>query len=94
MNTEFNSQEIFGVYAAEVGSYLPRRKRKDIQLEILSLLEAGLADTLKPGGTVIASGIIDDQEAEVRAALSARGIEVVARQALRDWVVLVGRREA
>ncbi|HKJ28003.1 MAG TPA: hypothetical protein VJ965_10220 [Anaerolineales bacterium] len=44
MNNPFDSQELFGIYAAEVGIYLPRRKRKDIELEILSLLEDALED--------------------------------------------------
>lgn len=35
---------LFTQYAQEVGRYLPRRKRKDIQLEILSLLEDALED--------------------------------------------------
>lgn len=35
---------LFTQYAQEVGQYLPRRKRKDIQLEILSLLEDALED--------------------------------------------------
>jgi hypothetical protein len=35
---------LFQRYAEEVGGYLPRRKRKDIQLEILSLLEDSLED--------------------------------------------------
>ncbi|MBL7200308.1 MAG: 50S ribosomal protein L11 methyltransferase [Anaerolineae bacterium] len=57
---------------------------------ICSLLEQGLADALKPGGTLIASGIIDDREAGVRAALTESGIEVVGRHVERDWVALVG----
>jgi hypothetical protein len=35
---------LFQRYAEEVGGYLPRRKRKDIQLEILSLLEDSFED--------------------------------------------------
>ena len=35
---------LFQRYAEEVGGYLPRRKRKDIRLEILSLLEDSLED--------------------------------------------------
>ena len=47
MSTEFDYKELFGIYAAEVGSYLPRRKRKDIQMEILSLLEDALEDKME-----------------------------------------------
>ncbi|MEN8243010.1 MAG: hypothetical protein ABFS17_13910 [Chloroflexota bacterium] len=43
--TEINEiRELFQRYAEEVGRYLPRRKRKDIQFEILSLLEDALED--------------------------------------------------
>jgi ribosomal protein L11 methyltransferase len=59
---------------------------------IVDLLERGLADALRPEGTVIASGIIDEQEADVVAAFEARGIEVTERRRERDWVALVGRR--
>jgi len=58
---------------------------------ICSLLGAGLADTLRPGGIVIASGIIDFREDEVRAAFVEQGFEVVGRRAERDWVALVAR---
>lgn len=44
MSEKNEYSELFGQYAAEVGRYLPRRKRKDIQLEILSLLEDSLED--------------------------------------------------
>jgi ribosomal protein L11 methyltransferase len=58
---------------------------------ICLLLDEGLAKHLKPGGWVIASGIIDDQEPEVREAFAARGIEIVERHIEHDWVALVGR---
>ena len=39
-----NITDMFNQYAIEVGRYLPRRKRNDIQLEILSLLEDAVED--------------------------------------------------
>jgi hypothetical protein len=43
--TETNEiRELFHSYAEEVGRYLPYRKRKDIQMEILSLLKDSLED--------------------------------------------------
>jgi ribosomal protein L11 methyltransferase len=59
---------------------------------ICALLDQGLADQLCPGGTVIASGIIDEREPDVRAAFEAHQIEVVDRLIERDWVALVGRK--
>jgi len=44
MSNENGFNELFNQYAVEVGRYLPRRKRKDIQIEILSLLEDSLED--------------------------------------------------
>jgi len=57
---------------------------------ICALLGDGLADHLAPGGTVIASGIIDEREPNVRAAFEASGLSVVDRLLERDWVALVG----
>lgn len=50
MSNEFDYKELFGIYAAEAGSYLPRRKRQDIQMEILSLLEDALEDKSASSG--------------------------------------------
>jgi ribosomal protein L11 methyltransferase len=61
---------------------------------ICALLKAGLAGHVRQGGTVIASGIIDEREAEVRAAFEQSGLLVVDRLAERDWVALVGRKQA
>jgi ribosomal protein L11 methyltransferase len=59
---------------------------------ICSLLDEGLAQVLRPGGTVIASGIIDDQERQVREAFARHSIEVIDRIVERDWVALVGTK--
>jgi ribosomal protein L11 methyltransferase len=60
---------------------------------ICALLDEGLASHLRPGGTVIASGIIDEHESSVRAAFAAYGLGVVDRLVERDWVALVARKE-
>ena len=41
---------------------------------------------------MIASGIIDDQEADVRLAFESKGIEIVDRLVEKDWVALIGRK--
>jgi ribosomal protein L11 methyltransferase len=61
---------------------------------ICALLDEGLAQALQPGGIVVASGIIDDQEPEVREALAKSKIEVIERVVECDWVALVGQRRA
>jgi hypothetical protein len=44
MSENYDYKELFSQYAVEAGRYLPRRKREDIQFEILSLLEDSLED--------------------------------------------------
>jgi hypothetical protein len=44
MSEKYDFTELFSQYAVEVGRYLPRRKRNDIQIEILSMLEDSLED--------------------------------------------------
>lgn len=44
MSDAYDFTELFNQYAVEVGRYLPRRKRNDIQVEILSLLQDSLED--------------------------------------------------
>jgi ribosomal protein L11 methyltransferase len=59
---------------------------------IIALLEQGLAQTIKPGGLLIASGILDSQAYEVRAALKAQGLIILAEEQLEDWVAIIARR--
>jgi ribosomal protein L11 methyltransferase len=57
---------------------------------IIELAGQGLVDRVLPTGLIIAAGIIEEQEAEVTAALRGRGLEIVARRQEKDWVTLVG----
>jgi ribosomal protein L11 methyltransferase len=59
---------------------------------VLVLLAARLRDELRPGGTLLASGIFVDREPEVRAAFKAAGLAVSGRSAEGDWVALEARR--
>lgn len=51
-----------------------------------------LRDELCPGGTLLASGIFIDREAEVRGAFAAAGLVVTDRSTEGDWVALQARR--
>ncbi|MGZ8515296.1 MAG: 50S ribosomal protein L11 methyltransferase, partial [Candidatus Limnocylindrales bacterium] len=51
-----------------------------------------LHDELRPGGTLLASGIFVDREAEVRTAFESAGLAVVNRGAEGDWVALEAAR--
>lgn len=61
---------------------------------VLVPLAAGLRDELRPGGSLLASGIFVDREADVRAAFEAAGLPVTGRLADGDWVALEATRGA
>jgi ribosomal protein L11 methyltransferase len=55
---------------------------------VLIALAAPLRDELRPGGTLLASGIFEDREADVRAAFGSVGLTVTERTAEGEWVAL------
>lgn len=57
---------------------------------IIELTTQGLVDRVRPTGLMIAAGIIEEQEAEVMAALREHGVEIVERRQEKDWVTLIG----
>ena len=59
---------------------------------VLIELAAALHAELRPGGTLVASGIFIDREGEVRAALEAVGLAIERRTAEGDWVAFDARR--
>ena len=52
-----------------------------------------LAAALKPGGELIASGILAERADEVKEALAAAGLSVVRQEREGDWVALLARKE-
>jgi ribosomal protein L11 methyltransferase len=61
---------------------------------VLVALARELAEELRPGGTLVASGIYVDRETEVREAFARVGLEVGDRSAEGDWVALEAVRTA
>jgi ribosomal protein L11 methyltransferase len=61
---------------------------------VLVALASQLAAELRPAGTLIASGIFRDREAEVAAALQRAGLALTGRLAGEDWVALEAVRRA
>lgn len=57
-------------------------------------LAGGLADWTRPGGSLIASGILAEQASDVAAALCAAGFAAPDVRIDGDWVALVAVREA
>jgi len=65
----------------------------NILAPVIRSLAGGLAARTAPGGQLIASGIIETQEADVLDALCACGFRLVSRAQEADWVALVVQRE-
>jgi ribosomal protein L11 methyltransferase len=61
---------------------------------LLIALADGLIADLRPGGTLLASGIFENREADVVAAFEARGLVIVQRWTEGDWVALEVHRPA
>jgi len=64
----------------------------NIIANVIIALSAPFAAVLKPGGALIASGIIRDREDEVRGALETAGFAVERREGRDEWVALAARR--
>ncbi|HLQ35523.1 MAG TPA: 50S ribosomal protein L11 methyltransferase, partial [Chloroflexota bacterium] len=64
----------------------------NIIARVLAELAHELAVVLAPGGKLLASGIIDEHEAEVLAAFQAAGLAIDRRVQAGDWVTLVASR--
>ncbi|HEY8817400.1 MAG TPA: 50S ribosomal protein L11 methyltransferase, partial [Candidatus Limnocylindrales bacterium] len=60
---------------------------------VLVPLAAALRDELRPGGSLLASGIFVDREAEVASAFEAVGLEIRGRSDEGDWVALEAVRD-
>jgi len=61
---------------------------------LLVPLAPALRDELRPGGSLLASGIFVDREREVAEAFVAAGLDLTDRSAEGDWVVLEAVRKA
>jgi ribosomal protein L11 methyltransferase len=59
---------------------------------VLIALAGQLHAELRPGGTLVSSGIFIDREAEVRAAFEAAGLRVTRRTAEGEWIALEAMR--
>jgi ribosomal protein L11 methyltransferase len=55
---------------------------------LLVPLAPALRDELRPGGSLLASGIFVDREPEVVRAFEAAGLGIAGRSAEGDWVAL------
>jgi ribosomal protein L11 methyltransferase len=93
--TEANAarNDLTGRVTARVGSLPSGEPPFDVVLAnliagVLVPLAPALRDEMRPGGTLLASGIFIDREAEVRTAFESIGLVVGERTAEGDWVAL------
>jgi len=98
-NAQLNDvREAISVGQGDLNS-VPREQRDIVVANILApviiaMLEtAGLLDYVRPGGRLILSGIIDEQQPQVEAAIAAAGGTVVDRLFQRDWVTIVAQSD-
>lgn len=61
---------------------------------ILRLFDAGLADLVSPGGSIVLSGILAHQAEGVEASAREHGLNPVARKQMGDWVAIHAVRAA
>ncbi len=59
---------------------------------IVEMMQEGLATRVCPGGNLIATGILADQEPKVVAALEEQGLVLTTRQQRDDWICLVAKQ--
>lgn len=59
---------------------------------IIKMAQSGLASRVRVGGSLIVSGVLLEQAAEVSAALEAFGLRVVDQRSKGDWLVLLAER--
>jgi ribosomal protein L11 methyltransferase len=64
----------------------------NIVARVIAERAPAIARALRPGGWLLASGIIVDREAEAAGGLAASGIVIERRLQRGDWVALQGRR--
>ena len=61
---------------------------------IIRLFATGLADLVEPGGAVILSGILSEQEQNVMEAAQARGLVLTEHHQMGDWVAFTCQRSS
>lgn len=59
---------------------------------ILSLLEAGVADVLKPGGYLVASGIEASEFPSIEPALKQANLSSFKTKEMESWIVVIARK--
>lgn len=53
---------------------------------LISLFDLGMADLIAPGGTILLSGILEEQDERIRQAVERYGLKFIERRKIADWV--------
>ncbi len=61
---------------------------------LISLFDQGMAELIQPGGTILLSGILEEQDGRIREAAAAKGLEFLEKRQIADWVAYAFRRPA
>jgi ribosomal protein L11 methyltransferase len=56
---------------------------------LMRLLDAGMADLIAPNGSIILSGILEEQVSEMVEKIQEHGLDLVEKRQIEDWVALV-----
>jgi ribosomal protein L11 methyltransferase len=59
---------------------------------LIRLFDAGMADTIEPGGVIILAGILAEQGQGVREAAESKGLTFIEERHSGDWVALVMKK--
>ncbi|HBX70088.1 MAG TPA: 50S ribosomal protein L11 methyltransferase [Chloroflexi bacterium] len=78
---------------------LPIRQASLVLANILShilmrLLDAGMGDLMLPEGSLILSGILEEQAEAMRAKLTEHNLQIIEQRQIEDWVALAVKRAA
>ncbi|MBR4749598.1 MAG: 50S ribosomal protein L11 methyltransferase [Abditibacteriota bacterium] len=65
----------------------------NIIAKVILYMADSLAAATRPGGILVASGIINTRSQEVREALEQRGFELTEERALKEWVCLIMKKQ-
>jgi len=65
----------------------------NILAEVILRFTDDVFRVLGPGGTFIASGIIEARAADVKAALTASGLQIMETILIDDWVAIVAKKQ-
>jgi ribosomal protein L11 methyltransferase len=98
-NAELNEVELeIGVGSlAEVAAGQYSLRQADVVVAnilapiLIRLLDQGLAELMTKDGVLLLSGILAEQEAEMKAALAKHGLRVVEERRIGDWLGLAAR---